>query len=179
MFWEFKEHEEEINRFMKSITFSGEAKKRIVMTDDTKDAKSFYAAKKKEFEEHIQYELSFVDSIYMMHILRRKIQKAQAEATAFDNIKQYSHNFGDFVVYKSMNFRSHYLESVAEDKNKELTLKVRKQAAEYFIECLFLQYNTLLYNCENSTMKSSISGCLMNSLYHYSMERCTTNILLS
>jgi methyltransferase-like protein len=133
---------------MKSITASGEAKKKIVMTGDTKDAKNFYAAKKKEFEENIQFELSFIDSLYMMHTLRKKIQKAQAEAMAFDNIKQYSHNFGDFVFYKSMNFRSHYLETIAEDKNKEMTLKVRKQAAEYFIECLFLQYNTRLYNCE-------------------------------
>jgi hypothetical protein len=109
---------------MKSITASGEAKKKIVMTGDTKDAKSFYVAKKKEFEEKIQHELSFVDSLYMMHILRKKIQKAQAEATAFDNIKQYSHNFGDFVFYKSMNFRSHYLETIAEDKNKEMNLNV-------------------------------------------------------
>ena len=47
-----------------------------------------------------------------------------------------------------MNFSSHYLENLAEDKNKELNLKVRRQAAEYLTEVLFLQYNTLLYNCE-------------------------------
>ena len=29
-----------------------------------------------------------------------------------------------------------------------MNLQVRRQAAEYFIEVLFLQYNTLLYNCE-------------------------------
>ena len=40
------------------------------------------------------------------------------------------------------------METIAEEKNKEMNLKVRKQAAEYFIEVLFLQYNTLLYNCE-------------------------------
>jgi len=68
-----------------------------------------------------------------MYSLRKKIKKAQAEATAFDNIRQYSHNFGDFVFYKAMNFRSHYLENLAEDKNKELNLKVRRQAAEYLI----------------------------------------------
>ena len=68
------------------------------MTGDTKDAKSFYAAKKKEFEENIQYELSFVDSLYMMHILRKKIQKAQAEATAFDNIKAIFTQFRGFCL---------------------------------------------------------------------------------
>ena len=47
-----------------------------------------------------------------------------------------------------MNFRSSFLEALAEDKNRELNLKVRRQAAEYHIEVLFLQYNTLLYNCE-------------------------------
>jgi len=148
MFWEFPEHEPQINKFMESISTSGSARKKILMTGDTKDAKNFYAAKKQEFEENISFELSFIDSLYMMHSLRKKIQKAQAEATAFDNIRQYSHNFGDFVFYKAMNFRSHYLETIAEDKNKELNLKVRRQAAEYFIEVLFLQYNTLLYNCE-------------------------------
>ena len=103
---------------MQSISTSGEARKNIVMTGDTKDARSFYAAKKQEFEENIKFELSFIDSLYMMHSLRKKIQKAQAEAMVFDNIKQYSHNFGDFVFYKSMNFRSHYLETIAEDKTK-------------------------------------------------------------
>ena len=77
------------------------------MTGDTKDAKNFYAAKKQEFEENIKFELSFIDSLYMMYSLRKKIKKAQAEATAFDNNRLYSHNFGDFVFYKAMNFRSH------------------------------------------------------------------------
>ena len=62
----------------------------------------------------------------------------------------YSHNFGDFVFYRSMNFRSTYLETLAEGKNKELNTKARKMAAEYYLEVLFLQYNTLLFNCEKS-----------------------------
>ena len=74
--------------------------------------------------------------------------KAKAESIAFDNIRLYSHNFGDFVFYKSMNFRSSYLETLAETKNRELNHKARRQAAEYHLEVLFLQYNTLLFNCE-------------------------------
>ena len=100
MFWEFPEHEPQINKFMESISTSGGARKKILMTGDTKDAKNFYAAKKQEFEENINFELSFIDSLYMMHSLRKKIQKAQDEAIAFDNIRQYSHNFGDFVFIK-------------------------------------------------------------------------------
>ena len=62
----------------------------------------------------------------------------------------YSHNLGDFVFLKSMNFRSSYLENIADEKNKELNSKARKQAAEYYLEVLYLQYNTLLINCERS-----------------------------
>ena len=86
----------------------------------------------------------------MMWKLRKKIAKAKAECTSFDNIRMYSHNFGDFVFYRSMNFRSTYLETLAEGKNRELNTKARKLAAEYYLEVLFLQYNTLLFNCEKS-----------------------------
>ena len=85
MFWEFPEHEPQINKFMESISTSGGARKKILMTGDTKDAKNFYAAKKQEFEENIKFELSFIDSLYMMYTLRKKIKKA--EATAFNNIR--------------------------------------------------------------------------------------------
>ena len=49
-----------------------------------------------------------------------------------------------------MNFRSTYLETLAEGRNRELNTKARKSAAEYYLEVLFLQYNTLLFNCEKS-----------------------------
>jgi hypothetical protein len=85
-----------------------------------------------------------------MYKLRKKIEKAKAECIAFNNIRMYSHNFGDFVFYRSMNFRSTYLETLAEGKNKELNTKARKMVAEYYLKVLFLQYNTLLFNCEKS-----------------------------
>ena len=85
-----------------------------------------------------------------MYKLRKRIAKAKAECTAYDNIILYSHNFGDFVFYKSMNFRSSFLESLAEEKNKEVNIKARKQAVDYYLEVLFRQYNTLLFNCEKS-----------------------------
>ena len=134
---------------MDSLSISGDARRKLVMTADTKDAKKFYSVKKHEAEENIQWELSFIDSLFMMYRLRKKIAKAKADCTAFDNIRIYSHNFGDFVFYKSMNFRSNDLESIADKKNRELNSKARKQAAEYHLEILFLQYKTLLFNCKN------------------------------
>ena len=68
----------------------------------------------------------------------------------FNNIRMHSHNFGDFVFYRSMNFRSTYLETLAEGKNRELNTKARKLAAEYYLEVLFMQCNTLLFICEKS-----------------------------
>ena len=71
------------------------------MTGDTKDARFFYAAKTCEAEENIKWELSFVDSLFMMYRLRKQIMKAKAESIAFDNIKLYSHNFGDLCFTKA------------------------------------------------------------------------------
>ena len=138
---------------MDSISNSGDAKRKLVMTGDTKDAKTFFTVKKRKQEQNIILELSFVDSFFMMYKLRKRIVKAKAECTAYDNIRLYSHNFGDFVVYKSMNFRSSYLESLTENKNKELNINARKQATEYYLEVLFLQYNTLLFNCEKKALQ--------------------------
>ena len=101
-------------------------------------------------EKNTKLKLSFVDSLFMMYNLIKKIAKARSECKAYDNIRLYSHNFGDFVFFKSMNFRSSYLENIAEEKNKELNTKARKQAVEYYLEVLHLQYNTLLFNCEKS-----------------------------
>ena len=109
MFWEFPDVDQQICDFVDAICMSGDARKKISMTGDTKDAKNFYAAKKHEAEENIKWELSFVDSLFMMYRLRKKIMKAKAESIAFDNIRLYSHNFCDFVFYKSINFRSSYL----------------------------------------------------------------------
>ena len=135
---------------MDSISNSKEARRKLMMTADTKDAKTFFSIKKRELDQNVTLELSFVESIFMMYKLREKIAKTKAVCTSFNNISMYSHNFGDFVFYRSMNFRSTYLETLAEGKNRELNTKARKLAAEYYLEVLFLQYNTLLFNCEKS-----------------------------
>ena len=82
---------------MDSLSISGDARRKLILTAD---AKTFYSVKKHETEENNQWELSFVDSLFMMYRLRKKIGKAKADCM------------------------------------------------EYQLEVLFLQYNTLLFNCE-------------------------------
>ena len=52
-----------------------------------------------------------------------------------------------------MDFRSSYLEDLAKTKNHTLNMEARTKAAEYFLETLILQYNTLLFNCEKTYME--------------------------
>ena len=72
----------------------------------------------------------------MMHQLRRKILKVQAEMKAYNSVKQYTHSYRDFIFYKSMNFRSSYLEDLAKERNKELNKEAKAKAAEYFFEVM-------------------------------------------
>jgi len=52
-----------------------------------------------------------------------------------------------------MNFRSSYLEDLAKDKNIALNAEARAKAAEYYLEVLIMQYNTVLFNCEKIYME--------------------------
>ena len=101
----------------------------------------------------MQQDLSFADSLFMMFKLRQNIVKIQDEIKAYNYVKQYTHNFGDFIFYKSMNFRSSYLEDLVKSRNHTLNVEARTKAAEYFLEVLILQYNTLLFNCEKTYME--------------------------
>ena len=65
----------------------------------------------------------------MMYELRRKIVKVQAEIKTYNSIKQYTHNYGDFIFYKSMSFRSSYLEDLAITRNNTLNVEARAKAA--------------------------------------------------
>ena len=71
----------------------------------------------------------------------------------YNSIKQYTHSFGDFIFYKSMNFRSSYLENLAKERNEALNTEAKTKATEYFVEVMILQYNTLLFNCEKKFME--------------------------
>ena len=73
---------------MSVLSHSGKAASTLVMTGDSKDGKHFFTTKKMEQEMGILQELGFVDSLFMMHQLRRKIVKVQAEMKAYNNIKQ-------------------------------------------------------------------------------------------
>ena len=47
-----------------------------------------------------------------MFKLRKKFSKAKQECRAYDSMRHYNHNLRDYIFYKSMNFRSSYLEEI-------------------------------------------------------------------
>ena len=79
---------------MNSLSYSGNAKHKLIMTGDFKSA-----VKKREQDENIKPELSFVDSLLMMYKLSMKTTKAKGQCRAYDNIRLYAHNLGDFVFH--------------------------------------------------------------------------------
>ena len=52
---------------------------------------------------------------------------------AYNNIKQYTQSFGEFIFYKSMSFHSSYLEDLAKTRNEALNAEAKAKAAEYFL----------------------------------------------
>ena len=84
--------------------------------------------------------MSFVDSLFTMFKLRKKIDKVKEEIIGFDNVRAYNHNFRDYIFYKSMDFRSKFLENLAAEKNKAWNIDARAKAVKYYLETLFLQY---------------------------------------
>ena len=52
-----------------------------------------------------------------------------------------------------MSFTSSYLEDLAKTRNNTVNVKARAKAAEYYLEVLILQYNTLLFNCKKKYME--------------------------
>ena len=134
LFWEIATIDAKVKELMSILSHSGQASTKLIMTGDSKDAKHFFATKKKEQESGIIQELSFVDSLFMMYQLRRKIVKVQAEMKAYNSVKQYTHYFGDFIFSKSMNFRSSYLEGLANQRNEELNKEAKAKAGLYFLK---------------------------------------------
>ena len=63
LFWEIPAIDAKVYNFMDSISISGDAKQKLVLRGDTKDAKTFYTVKKRKAEQNIKLELSFVDSL--------------------------------------------------------------------------------------------------------------------
>ena len=51
-----------------------------------------------------------------------------------------------------MSFRSSYFEDLAKTRKTALNVSARSQAAEYYLEVLLLQNNTLMFNCKKMYM---------------------------
>ena len=83
--------------------------------------------------------------MFNLHSIRKS--KSQDKCKAFDNIhhSNNAYGFGDFIIifYKSL---------IAAQQNKGLNINLQapatKVTAEYYLEKLYLQYNTPLFNCE-------------------------------
>ena len=101
VFWEIPAIHAKVTELMDSLSYSGNAKQKLIMMGDIKDAKTLFAVKKQEQDQNIKPQLSFVDSLFMMYRLRKKFIKAKAECKAYDNIRLYSHNFGDLTSTKA------------------------------------------------------------------------------
>ena len=69
LFWENPIIDAKIGELMATLSNSGRAQARLVMSGDSKDSRRFFGIKKREAEEGIKWELSFVDSLFMMHRL--------------------------------------------------------------------------------------------------------------
>ena len=93
LFWENPVIDAKMNYLMNTLSNSGKAVARLVMTGESKDSRRFFLVKKKEMEQGTQLELSFVDFFFMMYKLQEKIVRIQADIKAYNNIKQYSQNF--------------------------------------------------------------------------------------
>ena len=68
---------------MSILSHSGKASTRLIMTGDSKDGKLFFNTNRMEQELGIKHELGFVDSLFMMHQLRRKNNTPIAMGTSF------------------------------------------------------------------------------------------------
>ena len=79
---------------MDSISNSGDARRKLVMTGDTKDAKKLFFSQKTRTKAEHQVGIEFCG--FSIHDVQtqKKIAKAKYECTAHDNIRLYSPNFG-------------------------------------------------------------------------------------
>ena len=69
-----------VNELVGVLSFSRDAKYKLTMTGETTDAGAFFVRKKHEIDNAIKLESGFVDPLFMMFKLRKKIAKAKAES---------------------------------------------------------------------------------------------------
>ena len=93
-------------------------------------------------------ELSFVDSMIEMWKLRCLIMCLKSELLAAKTLKKYKHLSEDFVYSRSSTWRSSALEKLMAPKKEERNCLHCEMASEQLLECYFLQYNNLMFNCK-------------------------------
>ena len=84
------------------------------------------------------------------------------------------------LFYKSMNYKSSYLESITADKNKELNQQARKTATEYYLEVLLLQVKVhISTNRKQIQVKVHISTNRKHCIKHIAMKFKQVNVALA
>ena len=96
---------------MDILSESGNANYKLSMPCEVRDAFFFFSQKKQEKTEDIFLELNCVDSLLWMFKLTRRLDKVKDAIAIHANVKTFNHNFGDYVLYKSLGLRSTYLEN--------------------------------------------------------------------
>ena len=94
--------------------------------------KKFFAVKKREQEKNLKPELSFVDSLFMMFKLRKKIAKAKTECKAYENIRQYTNNFGGFCLLQKHQLQIDFSRKPCNTKKQRIESESEESSSRKF-----------------------------------------------
>ena len=70
LFWEIPAIDAKVCDFMDSNSNSGDAKRKLIMTGDTKDAKTFFSVKKRKLEQNTK--LNWVCRFFIYNVQAQK-----------------------------------------------------------------------------------------------------------
>ena len=91
--------------------------------------------------------------MFIMWRLRWTILRALDDLVATGVLKKYKHLDGTYIFKKSSHWRSLALETMMSEYNKERDKKIAQESSLRLHETYFLQYNSLLFNCERQFLK--------------------------
>ena len=100
-----------------------------------------------------QAELLFVDSMYEMWKLRWLIIQSKNELLHTRVLKKYRHQDGSYIFDRSCSWRCSTFEKLLKPLNEERNRKALKTGSLQLFEIYFLQYYSLLFNCEIQYLK--------------------------
>ena len=161
MFWEQENVRNDFNNFCKQWFFSDHKAYMTSPIDISKDISSptptmantsnttpTIVIVDSQQEKRRCIELGFVDKLFELWKLRKKIQEDKAEITVTGFLQRYNHEGGKAVMHKTFNFKSTYIAKVFKAKNKALTLAERTRMSLEMYNYEIALYKALLMQCE-------------------------------